>query len=243
MSKRFIANTSDIIFKTEDKVILQGEVYKHLKALRKEVKDVVQVNEYVLEIEEIHKEYILANITEVVNVSDNIKSCVTINVYQGYLKADKMEYLVQKSVELGADNITGILTQNTVVKLDEKDRLKKQERLQKIAIAAVEQCGRESMPHVNKIVDIKDVRLDEDIVLLCHEKSEVLLKTVINNIQDNVKSIAVLIGPEGGFSDRDIEYIKQKNKNVLDISLGKRILRAETACVYILSILGYEFGI
>ena len=79
--------------------------------------------------------------------------------------------------------------------------------------------------------------------MLCHEKSEVPLKKVINNIQDNVKSIAVLIGPEGGFSDRDIEYIKQKNKNVLDISLGKRILLAETACVYILSILGYEFGI
>lgn len=243
MSKRFIANLSDIILKTENKVLLQGEVYKHLKALRKEVKDVILVNEYTLEIEEIHKEYILANIIATVESTENVNLGIKLNVYQGYLKSDKMEYLVQKSVELGANSITGIITQNTVVKLDEKDRIKKQDRLQKIAIAAVEQCGREDIPTVNNIIDIKNVVFTEDVVLMCHEKSDVNIKGIVEALPRNIKSIAILIGPEGGFSDTDIECIKNKIENVKEISLGQRILRAETACLYVLSILGYEFGV
>lgn len=243
MSKRFIANESDIILKAEDTVIIQGEVLQHLKALRKDVKDEILVNEYTLSIEEIHKEYIVASILSVCTKDKESTDKVKLNVYQGYLKSDKMEYVVQKSVELGANSITGVITQNTVVKLDEKDRIKKQDRLQKIAVSAVEQCGREDIPVVQNILDIKELELTEDIVVLCHEKSDISLKSVILELPDNVKSVAMLIGPEGGFSDKDIEYIKSKNNNIKEVSLGQRILRAETACVYILSILGYELGV
>lgn len=241
MSKRFIANVSDIILKSEEIIVLQGEVLQHLKALRKDVKDIVQVNEYTLELQEIHKDNIVAKI---ISVSDKKnENTIKLNVYQGYLKSDKMEYVVQKSVELGANSITGIITQNTVVRLEEKDRVKKQDRLQKIAIAAVEQCGRQDIPEIGNIVDIKELELDEDVVILCHEKSITDIKYIVKDISPNVQSVAMLIGPEGGFSDRDIEYIKSKNSNVKDVSLGQRILRAETACIYILSILGYELGI
>ena len=241
MSKRFIVNVSDIILKSEEIIVLQGEVLQHLKALRKDVKDTVQVNEYTLELQEIHKDNIVAKI---ISVSDKKnENTIKLNVYQGYLKSDKMEYVVQKSVELGANSITGIITQNTVVRLEEKDRVKKQDRLQKIAIAAVEQCGRQDIPEIGNIVDIKELELDEDVVILCHEKSITDIKYIVKDISPNVQSVAMLIGPEGGFSDRDIEYIKSKNSNVKDVSLGQRILRAETACIYILSILGYELGI
>lgn len=241
MSKRFIVNVSDIILKSEEIIVLQGEVLQHLKALRKDVKDIVQVNEYTLELQEIHKDNIVAKI---ISVSDKKnENTIKLNVYQGYLKSDKMEYVVQKSVELGANSITGIITQNTVVRLEEKDRVKKQDRLQKIAIAAVEQCGRQDIPEIGNIVDIKELELDEDVVILCHEKSITDIKYIVKDISPNVQSVAMLIGPEGGFSDRDIEYIKSKNSNVKDVSLGQRILRAETACIYILSILGYELGI
>ena len=163
----------------------------------------------------------------------------------GYIKADKMEYLVQKSVELGVKNIIPILTKNTVVKLDEKDKIKKRERLQKIAIEAIGQCGRTDNVEIKEIKKIEEIlkeNLTYDLILVCHEKEEKNIQKVLEEAKkENIQNIAVFVGPEGGLDNAEVEKIQEKENSKV-ICFGERVLRAETAVNYILSVLDYTFG-
>jgi len=238
MSKRFVVDNENITKKQEN-IIVTGKEVHHINVLRYKTGDLVYINEYELRIDSLDKEVLEGTIVGSLPKKGIPK--VNITLIQAYVKADKMEYIIQKAVELGVKEITPVITKNTVVKLDQKDRIKKVERLSKIAKEAVEQCGRADMVSVNEVDNISNLDFAKyDCVLVCHETSETKLKEKINSIREKI-NIAVVIGPEGGLDNKEVQKMLS-NKNVIDISLGERILRSETASLAILSILNYEFS-
>ena len=236
MSKRFIVEEQNIT-KQEKKIIVKGEEVHHINVLRYKAGQKVYINEYELVITELSKDVLRGDIVGELPVK-GIPN-VNITLIQSYLKSDKMDYVVQKAVELGAKTILPVLTKNTIVKLDEKDKMKKVERLSKIAKEAVEQCGRADTVNVKSVEDISKINWNQyDAILVCHETSKASVKETLNTIKGK-KNIAVVVGPEGGLEQYEVDKILQ-NSNAKDILLGERILRAETASLAILSILMYE---
>ncbi|MBR6688928.1 MAG: 16S rRNA (uracil(1498)-N(3))-methyltransferase [Clostridia bacterium] len=238
MSKRFIVDSKNIK-KVDNNISIFGDEAHHINVLRYRVKDKVYINEYEVEITEMDKEYVSGVI--VGSLEEKGVPNTNITLVQAYLKSDKMEHVTQKAVELGAKEILPVMSKNCVVKLDEKDKTKKVDRLNKIAKEAVEQCGRTDEVEVLDVENLLKVDYSKfDAVLICHEASTNSLKEAINNIK-NFNSIAVIVGPEGGLDEKEVEELL-RNKNAYVVSLGERVLRAETASFSILSILWYELG-
>ena len=247
MPKFFIKNEQ----KSNNKIIIIGQDVKHIKnVLRKKINDKIIVcnsettRDYICKIKDITDEKIECEIIE--NIEENVESNVQISIFQGLPKADKMELIIQKSVELGAYDITPVEMQRCIVKLEDKDKIKKIQRWQKISEVAAKQSGRNIIPNINNIIDLENVCnlcQNYDIVLVAYEnEKENKLKYQIKKIKEKIKSdikIAILIGPEGGIDEKEIEILKEID-NVKIITLGKRILRTETVALNMLSILMYE---
>lgn len=198
--------------------------------------------DYKVVISSMNEKEILCNI-----VSKNLcetEPPIKVVLFQGVPKADKMELIIQKCVELGITEIIPVKTERTVVKFEnKKDEEKKQQRWQKIATEAAKQCNRGRLPTVGLPVDFKTVlqmKKDFDLLLMPYEnESKVKLKNTLKD-STNAKTFGIFIGPEGGFSEEEVE--KCKNNEFVPITLGKRILRTETAGLAVLSILMYELG-
>ena len=238
MSKRFIVDSKNIK-KVDNSISIFGDEAHHINVLRYRIKDRVYINEYEVEITEMDKEYVSGVI--VGSLEEKGVPNVNVTLIQAYLKSDKMEYVVQKAVELGAKEILPVMSKNCVVKLDEKDKAKKVERLNKIAKEAVEQCGRTDEAEVLDVENLLKVDFAKfDAVLICHEASTNSLKESIEKIK-GLNNIAVVIGPEGGLDENEVTELL-RNTNAYVVSLGERVLRAETASFSILSILWYELG-
>lgn len=249
MAKRFFVDKSNITI-IGNNINVIGEEVHHINVLRHKVGDIVTVNEYVIKITNLSKNELVGKVLSIENLAD-IKN-YTLTLYQSYLKSDKMEYVVQKAVELGIDKIVPVLSKNCVVKLDEKDKIKKTERLNRISVEASKQCGRAD---IVKIEDVLNISSEEflkalnkySFVLFAYENSRSSLKEVLkiiqNELSQNAESIdiAVVIGPEGGFDKSDIDILN-KLDNICEISLGKNILRAETASLNLISIINYELN-
>ena len=247
MPKFFIKNEQ----KNKNKIIIIGQDVKHIKnVLRKKINDKIIVcnsettRNYICKIKDITDEKIECEIIE--NIEENVESNVQISIFQGLPKADKMELIIQKSVELGAYDITPVEMQRCIVKLEDKDKIKKIQRWQKISEVAAKQSGRNIIPNINNIIDLENVCnlcQNYDIVLVAYEnEKENKLKYQIKKIKEKIKSdikIAILIGPEGGIDEKEIEILKEID-NVKIITLGKRILRTETVALNMLSIVMYE---
>ena len=155
-----------------------------------------------------------------------------------------MELIIQKSVELGANAIIPVNMKRCVVKLDSKSEEKKIERWQKISESAAKQCGRNNIPEVKHLVNIKDICnkiMDCDAMIVAYEnEKENTLKqelTKLKNKQKNLK-IGIVIGPEGGLEENDVKLLKESGAKI--ITLGHRILRTETVALNMLSIIMYE---
>ncbi len=238
MSKRFIVDNKNIK-KVDDSISIFGDEAHHINVLRYRVKDRVYINEYEVEITDMDKDFVTGII--VGRLEEKGVPNTNVTLVQAYLKSDKMEYVTQKAVELGAKEILPVISRNCVVKLDEKDKAKKVERLNKIAKEAVEQCGRTDEVKVLEVENILKVDYSRfDAVLICHEAITNSLKEAIKKIKHG-KNIAVIVGPEGGLDGCEVKELL-KNKNAYVVSLGERVLRAETASFSILSILWYELG-
>lgn len=174
------------------------------------------------------------------------ESNVKITVFQGLPKFDKMELIIQKNVEIGVCKIIPVIMERTVVKLDEKDKAKKVERWQKIAEMAAKQSERDIIPKIENIIKFSEIlnRIESyDEVLVAYEnEKENMLKNELNKLKNantnQEYNIAILIGPEGGISQKEIEELKQKGAK--PISLGNRILRTETASIVMNSNIMYE---
>ena len=163
-------------------------------------------------------------------------------LFQGLPKSDKMELIIQKAVELGVHTIVPVSTDRTVVKLDAKKEANKRKRWMSISESAVKQSGRLRIPEVTQVVSFKEaleMAGKMDVRLIPYELAEGMEKTreVMSGIQPG-QSVAVFIGPEGGFESSEIE--KAREIGVQSITLGKRILRTETAGLVTLAMLVYN---
>ncbi|MFV0314731.1 MAG: 16S rRNA (uracil(1498)-N(3))-methyltransferase [Anaerotignum sp.] len=165
-----------------------------------------------------------------------------ITLYQGLPKADKMELIIQKCVELGVDRIVAVSTKRCIVKLDKKEE-KKLVRWQKIAEAAAKQSGRGKIPEIAmKVLSFSEAlceakAMDGAIIPYENEK-DCGLRSFVEGFSG--AEVGVFIGPEGGFTEEEIQTAK--DAGVLPVTLGKRILRTETAGMTAIAILLYELG-
>ena len=165
-----------------------------------------------------------------------------IYLFQGLPKADKMELIIQKAVELGAYEIIPVETKRCVVKLDGKKAAKKVERWQQIAESAAKQSKRMLIPNVHQVLSFKEaLKYAEsmDIRLIPYELAKGMQETkeILAAIEQG-QSIGIFIGPEGGFEEKEVEAAISEGAK--PITLGKRILRTETAGLAILSVLMFQ---
>jgi len=165
-----------------------------------------------------------------------------IYLFQGLPKADKMELIIQKAVELGAFEIVPVAMKRSVVKLDAKKAKSKVERWNSISLSAAKQSKRSIQPLVSDVLTFKEALIkakDIDILLLPYECAEGMAKTkeIIGNIKPG-QSIGIFIGPEGGFDRQELDAALEAGCEI--ITLGKRILRTETAGMMLLSVLMYN---
>lgn len=165
---------------------------------------------------------------------------IKVDLFQGLPKADKFEYIIQKSVELGVNKIIPVNMKYCISKI--KDEEKKNERWTKISESAAKQSKRDIIPQVEKSINMEKLyeRIENyDVVLVAYENEEKITIKDILKENRNIVNIAVVIGSEGGISEEEIEKLKERGAKV--VSLGKRILRTETASISVLSILMYEY--
>ena len=244
---KFFVKTEQL---NDNKITILGEDVIHIKnVLRLKVDDNIKICNletsinYTCGISKINSDNIECIIFN--ETSSNCESNVQISIFQGLPKADKMELIIQKSVELGAYEIIPIEMKRCVVKFDEKTKNKKIERWQKISEVAAKQSGRDIVPKVNDIINVKNVCnliQNYDIVLLAYENEQIntlkdeLLK--IKNKISNKINIGIIIGPEGGIDKEEVELLKNSGAKV--ITLGKRILRTETVALVMTSVIMYE---
>lgn len=171
----------------------------------------------------------------------NIELPCRITLYQGLPKGDKMETVIQKAVELGAYRIVPVSMSRSIVKLDDKKAAKKISRWQAISESAAKQSQRGLIPEVTGVKSYREAILEaaqSGRIILPYERAEGMEATraVIKSIT-NGEQLSVFIGPEGGFAEEEIDLARDNGAHI--ISLGKRILRTETAGMTLLSFLVY----
>lgn len=177
---------------------------------------------------------------EILEQSENTVECpVDITLYQGLPKADKMDYIIQKCVELGVNRIVPVNTRRSVMKI--KDYEKKQSRWQRIALEAAKQCGRGIVPAVGSVCSLEEaLRQGRGLKLMPYECERE--KSIRTALQGNplAREVSVYIGPEGGFDQAEVALAKEQRAWV--VSMGPRILRTETAPVAAVTAVLYELG-
>lgn len=195
--------------------------------------------EYTCEISELNSEEVIASIIEVTESGRELPS--KIYLFQALPKGDKMELIIQKTVELGAFEIIPVETKNCVVKLDDKKKSAKIKRWQAIAESAAKQSKRMIIPEIHDVMRFSDAityAKELDVCVIPYELAENMQHTreLLGQIQPG-QSIGMFIGPEGGFEEEEVQTAL---KNQIEpITLGKRILRTETAGLAVISILMY----
>lgn len=231
-----------------DKIIISGEDVSHIKkVLRMNTGDGLTLCDG----KGINYDAVIDSITdgkiECRVISENkseTEANIEVTLFQGIPKAAKTDYIIQKTTELGIVRIVPVAMSRCVAKIDNaKDAAKKQQRWQKIAQEAAKQSGRGIVPVVDMPISFDkavEMLLQNDIYFApyeCEEQNS--LKSVLTS-KNNAKKIGFIIGPEGGFDLKEIEKLKEKN--IPTITLGKRILRTETAGEAVLAMTMYELG-
>lgn len=223
-----------------DGYVITGSDYNHIKnVLRKNVGDTFLVSDdgesHLCEIEKIESDFLTVKIIER-NYNDTSLP-IELYLFEGLPKSDKLELIIQKAVELGVNGIIPVEMENCVVKLDNKKKAAKLSRWQAIAEAAAKQSKRNIIPTVFPVTDYKTVLKNTnklDLLLVPYECAEGMAatKNALLKLKKGIK-VGIIIGPEGGFSPAEIENAVSVGGEI--ISLGKRILRTETAAITALS--------
>lgn len=230
----------------EEYVIIRGNDVNHIKnVLRMKADEKILVSngldrDFYCTIESIGDTEIKAKILDIDFEGTELPS--KLYLFQGLPKADKMELIIQKAVELGAAQIIPVATKRCVVKLDDKKEASKIKRWQAISESAAKQSRRMIIPEVTGVMSFKeaiDRAKSMDIGIIPYENFKDMEETrkVLSNV-DKGMDIGIFIGPEGGFEESEIQYAM--DNGIRPISLGKRILRTETAGLAILSVLMFS---
>ena len=240
----FFADPSQV---AEDTVTITGPDVNHMKnVLRMKPGEALLVsdgtgNDYQCEIERLEADRAVVRICQAFCSQMELPSRIWL--FQGLPKADKLEFIIQKAVELGlgAEAVVPVATKNAVVRLDEKKAQSKRKRWQSIAESAAKQSKRSRIPRVETVMSLKEAfgfikEQGFDLCLIPYEQAQGMetMKEALAQVSSG-QSIAVFIGPEGGFDESEIKLALEHG--VRPVSLGKRILRTETAGLAILSAL------
>mgnify|MGYP005943515605 CR=1 FL=1 len=230
----------------EDFVTIEGSDVNHIKnVLRMKPGEKIRVctrngQNYFCSISDITESFVRADILE--KEAESTELPCRIYLFQGLPKNDKMEWIIQKCVELGVHAIVPVATKRAVVKLDEKKAQKKVNRWNAIAESAAKQSGRGIVPEVLPVMKWKEAleyARQLDVKMIPYEKAAGInaTKQLIASVSFG-QSVGIFIGPEGGFEEAEVEAAKEIG--AVSVTLGRRILRTETAGMTILSILMYH---
>lgn len=240
----FFADPSDISGRD---IYLRGEDYNHIKnVLRMKQGEVISVsdgvsgNEYRCHIEDYAEDFVHCRLDFIKEKDTELP--VKVYLFQSLPKGDKMEFIIQKTVELGVTKIIPVASKRCVVKLDEKKARSKTERWRGIAEAAAKQSMRGIIPEIGEVLPFEEaLKYAEslDIRLIPYELASDFGKTrdIIEGLKQD-QSLAIFIGPEGGYAEEEIAAAE--NAGVIPVTLGRRILRTETAAMTVMSWLVYR---
>lgn len=229
------------------RIVITGSDVNHIRnVLRMKIGEEIAVSngtdgkEYRCGIEEFAEDEVICSLHFV--KEDGLELPARVTLFQGLPKADKMEFIVQKMVELGVYRIVPVATKRAVVKLDERKAKAKVTRWQAIAEAAAKQSKRRIVPEVGAVCSMKEALLQAasmDVKLIPYELSEGMAKTreLIEKTLPG-QEIAVFIGPEGGFGEEEVAMAMEAG--FVPVTLGKRILRTETAGLTVMAWLMYR---
>ncbi len=229
----------------ENSITINGSDAFHIaRSLRMAVGDLITVcdgngREYSVKLTKIRDEECEC---EILSQSESCcESPVSVTLFMAYPKGDKLETVIQKAVELGAEKIVPFESSRCIKRPRAEKQEKQNARLTKIAEEAAKQCGRAKLPTVDTPLSYKEMlsKIKEySLALLCYEGEEdCSLKSAVQKLHPG-ESVAVIVGSEGGFSPEEAELAKEAG--ALSVTLGKRILRCETAPLFALSCLCYE---
>lgn len=235
--RRFYVDKGDI---ADGFVTVKGDEYIHMtKILRHKVGYKIIVNnnldgfDYYAVITDIGKESARAEIVDTV-INDTVSN-VDVTLLQALPKGDKSDFIAQKATELGVKKIVFFLSEFTAEKKINIDRIKR------ITLESCKQCGRAFVPEVEFVNTIAELLLERyDKVIFMNEHERKMSFSDLSFSNDKEKKVALIVGSEGGFSNREVNEIC--DKGAISVSLGKRILRAETASVASMSIVMYKLG-
>lgn len=224
--------------------IVNGPDVEHLHAVRVKIGDVISVSDGSFSgeavVTEIRKDSVHLDVTEIAAAENEPSVCV--NVFCANLKGQSNEFVLKKCVEIGAGSINFFQSDNCVAQVTERID-KKISRLNELSRQAAMQCGRDTVPPVRFFESFDSAVEDaskSEVSLFLHEKSDV---PFIRNLGTPLKTASFMVGPEGGFSLRESQFAL--SKGIVPVTLGKLILRAETAPIYALSVMNsvYESGL
>ncbi len=242
MPRFFIENVSG------DFITISGQDADHItKSLRMKEGERLTVCggqglDFLCEIAEISQDSVGLRVLETVRTVS--EPSVKITLYQGLPKGDKMELIIEKSIELGVSSIVPVIMRRSVSRPDAKSAAKKNERYQKIALSAAKQCGRGIIPKVEPVISFSQMLTHlsgHGSVIFFYECGGQPLSSAIKNFTDEgVDNIAIVIGPEGGFDLDEAQALQ--NSGAFTATLGKRILRTETAPIAAIAAIMYATG-
>ncbi len=226
-----------------DTMVLSGENAQHAKVLRLKEGEIVLVcdgqgQECVCRVSQTAPETVLSVEDRRSSVSEPV---VDVSVYVAFPKADKLEHVIQKATELGAREIIAFPSSRCVSRPDEKSLKKKLERWQKIALSAAQQSGRGRIPQVlvlNSFSAALSRAAQSDRALLFYENEDAY--TLKMALEGSYRTVSLMVGPEGGLEETEVSQAQEAGLKIC--SLGKRILRCETAPLCALSAVMYDAG-
>ena len=230
----------------EEKIYVEGSDVNHMKnVLRMKLHEKAEISDgesrtYLCEVEAYEEDVAVLHILE--EMEADTEPASKLYLFQGLPKSDKMELIVQKAVELGVYQVIPVAMKRSVVRLDDKKAAKKADRWNSIAESAAKQAGRNRIPEVTMPLSYKEaLKMAEelDVILLPYELAGGMEATreVIRQIKSG-QSVGIFIGPEGGFEPEEVDVAVSRGAKV--ITLGKRILRTETAGLATLAVLMFE---
>ncbi|MBQ3583587.1 MAG: 16S rRNA (uracil(1498)-N(3))-methyltransferase [Lachnospiraceae bacterium] len=239
--------TPEWVDEEQKRIRISGSDVNHIRnVLRMKIGEEMLISDgagkdYVCRLAQYHEnEEVEAEILDEVFEGTELKS--KIYLFQGLPKSDKMELIIQKAVELGAYEVIPVATKRAIVKLDKKKEESKRKRWNEISKSAAKQSRRSIVPEVKPVMSLKEAinyakTLDINLIPYENYKDMSETKQVIDKIENGM-SIGIFIGPEGGFEEEEVDFAVE-NK-VERISLGKRILRTETAGLMLISVLMFR---
>lgn len=224
--------------KTENLALSNDDIFHLIHVMRSRIGDKFEIcdNENVFLTEIVNTNPFSFKIVE--KIEKNSELSVYIRLLYCIPKGDKLDLVIQKACEIGISEIVLVNSSRCVAKIDKKSADKKIIRFNKIIKEACEQSKRVKLVKLNDIIDYKDIgKYPADLSLIAYENENSMQGEIKRLLNEKVKTINILVGAEGGFSLEEVEFAKKANFS--SISLGKRILRSETACIYLMSILSF----